>query len=163
MLFLTSDFIRSNRSNKRILTGILLKSSYCSSDSAISIYLSVLSENWLESKFISFSRSMQCWLSNNEIQHFLSFQRWYQEQVQMLCTWLTDRLDRSLHPYQCTCLGLIVKVPILTSSSFLYFQFFKFYFSSLKMILKSPVAYTRFCIPRLFSLTMNESIMSINH
>ena len=41
---------------------------------------------------------------------FLLFQRWYTDQVQMLCTWLTDRLDRSLHPYQCTCLAHIVKV-----------------------------------------------------
>uniref|UniRef100_A0A0K2T649 MUN domain-containing protein n=1 Tax=Lepeophtheirus salmonis TaxID=72036 RepID=A0A0K2T649_LEPSM len=36
-------------------------------------------------------------------------ERWHGEQVQMLCTWLTDRLDRSLHPYQCTCLAHIVK------------------------------------------------------
>ena len=51
----------------------------------------------------------------------------------MLCTWLTDRLDRSLHPYQCTCLALIVKVPhfhlsfsIDNSSVFqVSFQFFK--------------------------------------
>lgn len=38
--------------------------------------------------------------------------RWYNEQVQLLCTWLTERLDRSLHPYQCTCLAHIVKVGI---------------------------------------------------
>jgi len=38
-----------------------------------------------------------------------TFERWYAEQVQMLCTWLTDRLDRSLHHYQCTCLTHIVK------------------------------------------------------
>eukprot|EP00095_Tigriopus_kingsejongensis_P011606 maker-scaffold859_size87536-snap-gene-0.9 protein:Tk11606 transcript:maker-scaffold859_size87536-snap-gene-0.9-mRNA-1 annotation:"calcium-dependent secretion activator isoform x4" len=36
-------------------------------------------------------------------------ERWYTEQVQFLCTWLTDRLDRSLHPYQCTCLAHIAK------------------------------------------------------
>ncbi len=40
----------------------------------------------------------------------LTSQHWYADQVQMLCTWLTERLDRSLHPYQCTCLAHIVKV-----------------------------------------------------
>jgi len=38
-----------------------------------------------------------------------TMERWYADQVQMLCTWLTDRLDRSLHHYQCTCLVFIVK------------------------------------------------------
>ena len=48
----------------------------------------------------------------NDNCHLISyhFQRWYAEQVQMLCTWLTDRLDRTLHHYQCTCLVYIVKV-----------------------------------------------------
>lgn len=27
----------------------------------------------------------------------------------MLCTWLSERLDHSLHLYQCTCLAHIVK------------------------------------------------------
>ena len=39
-----------------------------------------------------------------------AMEHWYAEQVQMLCHWLTERLDRSLHPYQCTCLAHIVKV-----------------------------------------------------
>ena len=39
-----------------------------------------------------------------------AMESWYAEQVQMLCHWLTERLDRSLHPYQCTCLAHIVKV-----------------------------------------------------
>jgi len=38
-----------------------------------------------------------------------AMERWYTEQVQVLCTWLTDRLDKALHPYQCTCLAHIVK------------------------------------------------------
>ncbi|XP_057323000.1 calcium-dependent secretion activator isoform X2 [Microplitis mediator] len=37
------------------------------------------------------------------------FEQWYTEQIKMLCTWLTDRLDHSLHLYQCTCLAHIVK------------------------------------------------------
>ena len=51
-------------------------------------------------------------ITMNDNWHLISyhFQRWYAEQVQMLCTWLTDRLDRTLHHYQCTCLVYIVKV-----------------------------------------------------
>ncbi|XP_034942390.1 calcium-dependent secretion activator isoform X2 [Chelonus insularis] len=37
------------------------------------------------------------------------FEQWYITQIQMLCTWLSDRLDHSLHLYQCTCLAHIVK------------------------------------------------------
>ncbi|XP_044576566.1 calcium-dependent secretion activator isoform X2 [Cotesia glomerata] len=37
------------------------------------------------------------------------FEQWYTEQIKMLCTWLSDRLDHSLHLYQCTCLAHIVK------------------------------------------------------
>jgi len=36
-------------------------------------------------------------------------EKWYFDQVQMLSTWLTDRLDKSLHPFQCTCLAHVVK------------------------------------------------------
>lgn len=36
-------------------------------------------------------------------------QQWYAAQIQMLCTWLSERLDHSLHLYQCTCLAHIVK------------------------------------------------------
>ncbi|XP_043678091.1 calcium-dependent secretion activator isoform X2 [Vespula pensylvanica] len=37
------------------------------------------------------------------------FEQWYTAQIQMLCTWLSERLDHSLHLYQCTCLAHIVK------------------------------------------------------
>ena len=43
---------------------------------------------------------------------FSIFQKWYFDQVQMLSTWLTDRLDKSLHPFQCTCLAHVVKVSL---------------------------------------------------
>lgn len=39
----------------------------------------------------------------------LHLQQWYTAQIQMLCNWLSDRLDHSLHLYQCTCLAHIVK------------------------------------------------------
>ena len=52
----------------------------------------------------------------------LLFQRWYTEQVQVLCTWLTDRLDKALHPYQCTCLAHIVKVRLVFDSRFKAFK-----------------------------------------
>ncbi|KAJ8664953.1 hypothetical protein QAD02_006615 [Eretmocerus hayati] len=37
------------------------------------------------------------------------FEQWYTAQVQMLCNWLTERMDHSLHVFQCTCLAHIVK------------------------------------------------------
>lgn len=37
------------------------------------------------------------------------FEQWYSAQVNMLCTWLTDRLDHSLHPYQMTALSHMIK------------------------------------------------------
>lgn len=40
----------------------------------------------------------------------LVYQHWYTEQVDMLNTWLSERLDHTLHPYQCMCLAVIVKV-----------------------------------------------------
>ena len=43
----------------------------------------------------------------------IHLQKWYFNQVQMLSTWLTERLDKSLNPYQCTCLSHVVKVRIL--------------------------------------------------
>ena len=44
--------------------------------------------------------------------------RWYHGQMGMLATWLTNRMDKALHPYQCTCLSHIVKVSDISSSSF---------------------------------------------
>ncbi|XP_020296895.1 calcium-dependent secretion activator isoform X2 [Pseudomyrmex gracilis] len=37
------------------------------------------------------------------------FEQWYTAQIQMLCNWLSERIDHSLHLYQCTCLAHIVK------------------------------------------------------
>ncbi|XP_044256566.1 calcium-dependent secretion activator isoform X1 [Tribolium madens] len=37
------------------------------------------------------------------------FEQWYTSQINMLCNWLSERLDHTLHPYQCTCLAHIVK------------------------------------------------------
>jgi len=45
-----------------------------------------------------------------------AMEKWYIEQVEMLSRWLTDRLDKSLHPFQCTCLAHIVKVLLLVST-----------------------------------------------
>lgn len=38
------------------------------------------------------------------------FEQWYTNQINILCNWLSERLDHTLHPYQCTCLAHIVKV-----------------------------------------------------
>ncbi|XP_058794999.1 calcium-dependent secretion activator [Phymastichus coffea] len=37
------------------------------------------------------------------------FEQWYTAQIQLLCNWLTERMDHSLHPFQCTCLAQVVK------------------------------------------------------
>ncbi|KAK2147526.1 hypothetical protein LSH36_548g01000 [Paralvinella palmiformis] len=37
------------------------------------------------------------------------FENWYTNQMKVICDWLTDRLDQSLHPYQLTCLQNMVK------------------------------------------------------
>jgi len=38
-----------------------------------------------------------------------AMEKWYYDQVEQLSRWLTERLDKSLHPFQCTCLAHIVK------------------------------------------------------
>ncbi|XP_052778321.1 calcium-dependent secretion activator 1-like isoform X5 [Mya arenaria] len=37
------------------------------------------------------------------------FEQWYDDQMKMVCDWLTDRLDLSLHPYQLTCIMAITR------------------------------------------------------
>ncbi|XP_063992218.1 calcium-dependent secretion activator isoform X2 [Diachasmimorpha longicaudata] len=37
------------------------------------------------------------------------FEQWYTGKNQLLCNWLSDRLDHNLHLHQCTCLAHIVK------------------------------------------------------
>lgn len=37
------------------------------------------------------------------------FELWYTAQIQLLCNWLTERMDHSLHLYQCTCLAHMMK------------------------------------------------------
>ncbi|XP_014678327.1 PREDICTED: calcium-dependent secretion activator 2-like, partial [Priapulus caudatus] len=46
---------------------------------------------------------------NDELWILGLFEYWYTQTMNAICDWLTDRLDLSLHPYQMTCLGLIVK------------------------------------------------------
>merc|ERR1712110_189632 len=43
-----------------------------------------------------------CWI-------LIVTERWYHGQMGMLATWLTNRMDKALHPYQCTCLSHIVQ------------------------------------------------------
>ncbi|KAI8781468.1 calcium-dependent secretion activator 1 [Biomphalaria glabrata] len=44
---------------------------------------------------------------NDELYTLSLFEQWYSGQMKMVCDWLTDRLDLSLHPYQLTCLMTI--------------------------------------------------------
>jgi len=46
---------------------------------------------------------------NDDLWVLSAMEKWYFNQVQMLSTWLTERLDKSLNPYQCTCLSYVVK------------------------------------------------------
>ncbi|XP_076448104.1 calcium-dependent secretion activator 1-like [Babylonia areolata] len=45
----------------------------------------------------------------DELYTLTAFEQWYSGQMKMICDWLTDRLDLSLHPYQLTCLMTITK------------------------------------------------------
>lgn len=38
------------------------------------------------------------------------FEQWYTKQITIICTWLSERLDHSLHVFQCLCMSHIVKV-----------------------------------------------------
>lgn len=40
------------------------------------------------------------------------FETWYTQQINMICQWLTERMDHALHYYQCSCLSHIVKVSL---------------------------------------------------
>ncbi|XP_046355137.1 calcium-dependent secretion activator 1-like isoform X3 [Haliotis rufescens] len=43
----------------------------------------------------------------DELYTLTLFEQWYSDQMKMMCDWLTDRLDLSLHPYQLNCLMTI--------------------------------------------------------
>lgn len=49
-------------------------------------------------------------LSLSLLCHSLSRQQWYTNQINMICTWLTERVDCSLHTVQLSALSQIVKV-----------------------------------------------------
>lgn len=53
---------------------------------------------------------------NDELWILNFFEQWYTSQLTILCNWLSERLDHSLHFYQCTCLAHIVKVNDFTIS-----------------------------------------------
>ncbi|KAF6098772.1 calcium dependent secretion activator [Phyllostomus discolor] len=52
-----------------------------------------------------YTLSMMCWLEN----FCLFFQQWYNSSMNVICTWLTDRMDLQLHIYQLKTLIRMVK------------------------------------------------------
>ncbi|KAB7508014.1 Calcium-dependent secretion activator, partial [Armadillidium nasatum] len=63
--------------------------------------------------YVNFSRNSMDQIRqkvNDELWILNLFEQWYTGQVQMLCSWLSERMDHNLHPYQCTCLAHIVKL-----------------------------------------------------
>ncbi|KAK7576314.1 hypothetical protein V9T40_012600 [Parthenolecanium corni] len=46
---------------------------------------------------------------NDELWILNFFELWYAAQVQIICNWLSERMEHSLHYYQCMCLAHIVK------------------------------------------------------
>ncbi|CAE1300698.1 CADPS [Acanthosepion pharaonis] len=50
------------------------------------------------------------------------FEQWYTGQTKLICDWLTERLDLSLHPYQLTCIMTINKYCLLFFFSLSLFQ-----------------------------------------
>ncbi|XP_076760402.1 calcium-dependent secretion activator 1 isoform X3 [Xylocopa sonorina] len=62
--------------------------------------------------YVSFTRNCMDQIRGkvlDELWILTFFEQWYTAQIQMLCTWLSERLDHNLHLYQCTCLAHIVK------------------------------------------------------
>ncbi|XP_011307053.1 calcium-dependent secretion activator [Fopius arisanus] len=62
--------------------------------------------------YVNFSRNCMDQIRSKVIDELwiLNFsEQWYTAQIQLLCSWLSDRLDHNLHLYQCTCLAHIVK------------------------------------------------------
>lgn len=46
----------------------------------------------------------------NELWILSFMEQWYTHQITMLCNWLSERLDHTLHPVQCTSIAHIFKV-----------------------------------------------------
>lgn len=44
------------------------------------------------------------------------FETWYAQQINMLCNWLSERMDHGLQYHQCAALSHIVKVSIVKKS-----------------------------------------------
>jgi len=40
---------------------------------------------------------------------FILIKNWYTEQVKLISSWLSERMEICLHPYQLACLTMIVK------------------------------------------------------
>ncbi|XP_076620487.1 calcium-dependent secretion activator 1 isoform X2 [Colletes latitarsis] len=62
--------------------------------------------------YVSFTRNCMDQIRSkvlDELWILTFFEQWYTAQIQMLCNWLSERLDHSLHLHQCTCLAHIVK------------------------------------------------------
>ena len=62
--------------------------------------------------YVSFTRNCMDQIRGkvlDELWILTFFEQWYTAQIQMLCNWLSERLDHNLHLYQCTCLAHIVK------------------------------------------------------
>ncbi|XP_076176183.1 calcium-dependent secretion activator 1 isoform X1 [Ptiloglossa arizonensis] len=62
--------------------------------------------------YVSFTRNCMDQIRGkvlDELWILTFFEQWYTAQIQMLCNWLSERLDHSLHLHQCTCLAHIVK------------------------------------------------------
>lgn len=63
-------------------------------------------------KYVSFVRGNMDQIDKkitDDLWALSAIEKWYAEQVQRICTWLSDRLDKPLHPYQCTCLVYLTK------------------------------------------------------
>ena len=47
---------------------------------------------------------------NDDVFTSAMFEKLYTAQMNLICTWLTERMDRTLHVYQVNCLSKIIKV-----------------------------------------------------
>ncbi|XP_064604151.1 calcium-dependent secretion activator 1-like isoform X2 [Liolophura sinensis] len=94
-----------------VLEGVLVKLARYDEGTFFSSILSLTKPvNELGKAYVDFMRENLDQMRQkitDELYTLSIFEQWYTGQMKMMCDWLTDRLDLSLHPYQLTCIMTI--------------------------------------------------------
>ncbi|KAG5668905.1 hypothetical protein PVAND_016818 [Polypedilum vanderplanki] len=99
-----------------VLEGVLSKLSRYDEGSLIGSFLSFTnvsgSGKELGHGYVNFTRNNIDLIRskiNDDLWILNFFEQWYTKTITLLCNWLSERLDHSLHAFQCLCLSHIVK------------------------------------------------------